>query len=133
MENPIFVDDENIPLVAHHDKDQDANHYDDYNDYKTPNVTDEETKFTTPSPTNKQPTSTLWLTQKVKRGKLAALYRHLNVIGDLELINLDRFNLTQKTTTGTIILEFFNGDKWVPLTKQTDKFLVPKTLRERLD
>lgn len=56
MENIIFIDDENIPPVAHHDKDHDDNLNDDYNDYKAPNFTDKETKFTTPSPTDKQPT-----------------------------------------------------------------------------
>ena len=34
-------------------------------------------------------TSTLQLRQKVKRDKLTALYRHLNVTGNLDLIDLD--------------------------------------------
>ena len=43
MENIIFIDDENIPPVAHHDKDHDDNLNDDYNDYKAPHFTDKET------------------------------------------------------------------------------------------
>ena len=39
-------------------------------------------------------TSTLRLKQKVKRDKLAVLYKHLNVTGNLDLINLDRFRRT---------------------------------------
>ena len=26
--------------------------------------------------------------------------------------------------------EFYNGDRWVPLTKRTDEFCAPKTLRD---
>ena len=78
----IFDDDENIPLVTHHDKGGE--------DYNTPNASKvDETTFTTSSSTNKQATSILRLSQKVKRDKLAALYRHLNVTGSLDLINLD--------------------------------------------
>ena len=29
------------------------------------------------------------------------------------------------------IFEFYNNDRWVPLTKQTGKFFTPKTLRDR--
>ena len=35
---------------------------------------------------------------------------------------------------GTTILDFYNGDKWVPLTKQTDKFLanlVPRAILKK--
>lgn len=37
MENPIFVDDENIPLITHHDNDNDHNI--DYDEYNTLNTT----------------------------------------------------------------------------------------------
>ena len=30
---------------------------------------------------------------------------------------------------GTIVFEFYNGDKWVSLTKQTTAFLTSKTLK----
>ena len=39
-------------------------------------------------------TSTLHSRQKVKRNKLNALYMHLNVTGDIDLIDLDRFRVT---------------------------------------
>ena len=85
MDNPRFVDDENIPLV--HDEDID------YDDYNTPNTSRvDKTSFTMPGSTEKE--TTLRLRQKVKQDKLAALYRHLNVAGNLDLINLDRFRLT---------------------------------------
>ena len=32
---------------------------------------------------------------------------------------------------GTTIFEFCNGDRWVPLTKQTGECFAPKTLRDR--
>ena len=80
MDNPRFVDDETIPLV------QDEN-YDDYNTLDTSMVT--KTSFTDPDVTDA--TSALRLRQKVKRNKLTALYRHLNVTGDPGLADKDRF------------------------------------------
>ena len=97
MGSPIFFDDENIPLVTRHDKNCEANHSDDYDNFNTPNIAVKETKFTAPSSTSQQSTLTLQLRQKVKEGKIAALYRHLNVTGDLVLINLDRFNYNKNT------------------------------------
>ena len=80
MDNPRFVDDENIPLV--HDEDIE------YDDYNTPNTSRvDETSFTMPCSTDKGTTSTLRLRQKVKRDKLAALYRHLNIAGNLQLFS----------------------------------------------
>ena len=120
MDNPRFVDDENIPLV--HDED-------DYEDYNTPNTSRvDKTSFIT---TEKEPTSTLQLKQKVKRDELAALYKHLNVTGNLDLIDLDQFKLTTDPKKGATIFEFYNGDKWVSLTKQIVEVLAPKTLRDR--
>ena len=45
-------------------------------------------------PDTTEATSTLGLRQKVKRDKVTTLYRHLNVTGDIDLIDLDRFRLT---------------------------------------
>ena len=56
--------------------------------------------------------STLRLRQKVTWGKLAATHRHLNVTGDLGLIDLDRFNYTKNIEESTAILDFYKGDKW---------------------
>ena len=39
MENPIFVDNENIPLVTHHDQGCDGDHDNDYNNYNALNTT----------------------------------------------------------------------------------------------
>ena len=63
MNNPIFFDEENIPLAQ--DKD--------YDNYSTPNTSRvDETSFTMPVPSEKETTSTLRLKQKVKRDKLSS-------------------------------------------------------------
>ena len=59
------------------------------------------------------------------------MWRHLNVTGGLDLISLDGFNDTKNTKTSTTILEFYNGNKCVPLTKQKGEFLALKTFRDR--
>ena len=112
MDNPRFVDEETIGMV-HRDKD--------YDDYNTPNSSKiDETSFMEPDTT--EATSSLRLRQKVKRDKLTALYRHLNVTGDIDLIDLDRFRLMTDPKKGATIFEFYNGDRWVLLTKQTGEF-----------
>ena len=75
MDNPSFVDEETIPLVD-----------EDYDNYGTPNTRRVEDIIHRTATT--EATSTLRLNQKVKRDKLAALYRHLNVTGNLDLIDL---------------------------------------------
>ena len=121
MDNPAFVKEEDNPMV-HED--------DDYDDYNTPNTSKmDETSFIVPATT--EATSILRLNQKLKRDKLSALYRHLNVTGNLDLIDLDRFKLTTDPKKGATIFEFYNGDRWVPLTKKIGEFFAPKTLRDR--
>ena len=56
------------------------------------------------------------------------MYRHLNVTSDLDLINLDWFNYNKNNKKGITVLEFYNDDTWILLTKQTGEFLAPKTL-----
>ena len=120
MDYPRFVDEETIPLV------QDEG----YDDYNTPNTSRiDETSFMEPD--GSEATSTLRLNQRVKRDKLAALYRHLNVTGNLDLIDLDRFKLTKDRKKGATIFQFYDGDRLVPLTKQTGEFFATKTLRDR--
>ena len=123
MDNPIFVDEETIPMV-HQDED--------YDDYNTPNTSRiDETSFTEPDAT--EATSTLQLRQKVKRDKITALYRHLNVTGDPGLADIDRFMIKKISKTGNTDLLFLDGNKhWQPLTnKRTGEFLAAKTLREK--
>ena len=99
MDNPTFFDEENIPLV-HQDED--------YDNYRTPDTSRvDETSFTVPD-TQEEATLTLRLRQKVKRNKITALYSHLNVTGDKDLINLDRFRLTTDPKKGVTIFEFYN-------------------------
>ena len=57
--------------------------------------------------------------------------RHLNIRGNLDLINFNRFRLTKDPKKGVTIFEFHNGDRYVPLTKQKSKAFAPKTLRDR--
>ena len=64
-------------------------------------------------------TSTLRLRQKVKRDKINALYRHLKVLGNPDLIDLDRFKLTKNTKTSNTDLLFLDGNnQWQPLYQQ---------------
>ena len=80
MDNPTFVDEENIPMV-HDEEDYDER-------YDTPNVSRvDETSFLEPGTT--EVTSTVRLKQKLKRAKINALYKHLNVAGNPDLIDLD--------------------------------------------
>ena len=72
MDNPTFANKEDIPMVHQDD------YYDDCNTQNTRRVN--ETSFTVLDPT--EATSTIRLRQKVKRGKITALYRHLNVTGN---------------------------------------------------
>ena len=125
MDNIAFVDEENI-LMIHQ---QDEEDYDD--DYRTPDTSRiDETLFMVPSTT--EPTSTLRLRAQLKRDKLIALYRHLNVMGNPDLIDLDRLRLTKDSKKGVTIFNFYNGnDRWVPLTKQTGELFAPKTLKDR--
>ena len=79
MDNPMFVNEEDIPMVY-----QDE----DYDDYNTPNRSRiDETSFMEPDTT--EATSALRLRYKVKRDKITTVYRHLNVTGNLDLIDLD--------------------------------------------
>ena len=80
MDNPRFLDEETILLVQDED----------YDDYKSPDTSRvDETSFTESDTT--KAISTLQLRQKVKRDKMAVLYSQLNVTGDPDLADIDRF------------------------------------------
>ena len=121
MDNRRFTDEEDLPLVR-----QDE----DYDNYKAPDTSRiDETSFTVPDTI--EATSTLQLRQKVKRDKITALYRRLNVTGNPGLADIDRFMITSKT--GNTDLLFLDGNKhWQSLTnKRTGEFLAAKILREK--
>ena len=80
MDNSRFIDGEDIPLVQDED-------YDEYNAPNTSRI--DEISFIEPD--TKEAASTLRLRQKVKRDKITALCRHLNVTADPGLANIDRF------------------------------------------
>ena len=91
-------------------------------EYKVPDTSRvDEISFIEP-----EATSTLQLRQEINRDKINTLYRHLNVTGNLNLIELDRFQLTKNPNKGATIFEFYNCDRWVSLTKQTSEFLHQK-------
>ena len=101
MDNVRFVDEEDIPIF-----DED----DDYDDYNTPNASRiDDAWFMEPDAA--EATSTLLQKQKVKWDKLAALYKHLNVTGNIDLIDLDRLKITKNPKKGSTIFEFYNGDR----------------------
>ena len=82
----MFVNEEDIPLV-HQDED--------YHDYNTPNTSRiDEASFTEPD--TREATSTLRLREKVKRDKITALYRHLNMTADPGLADIDQFMIKKK-------------------------------------
>ena len=58
------------------------------------------------------------------------MYRHLNVTGDIDLIDLDQFRLKRDAKRGAMVFKFYNGDWWASLTKQAGQFFAPKTLRD---
>ena len=95
MDNPRFVDEATFPLVD-----------EDYDNYSTPTTSRvDETSFTELA--TAEATSSLQLNQKVKRDKLTALYRHLKVTGNPDLINLDRFKLTTDPKKGGATISSF--------------------------
>ena len=98
MDNPRFVYEETIPLVQDED----------YDDYETPNTSRIKTSFTLPDTT--EATSTLRLRQKVKRDKITALYRHLNVEADPGFADIDRFMIKKNSKTGNTDLLFLDGN-----------------------
>ena len=119
MDNLRFEED---IQMTHQDEDEDY-------DYRTPDTPRiDEASFIEPD--TSEATSTLNLRQKVKRDKLTALYRHLNVTGNLDLIDFDLFRLTKDPKKGATIFEFYNGDRWVSLTEPTGELYVPKTIRD---
>ena len=123
MENPTFIDEENIPMVQDEDYDE---------RYDTPNTSRiDETSLIEPDTT--EATSTLRLRQEVKQDKINALYRHLNVTVDPGLLDLDRFMIKKKLKTGNTDLLFLDGNNHCQslTNKRTSKFLAPKTLREK--
>ena len=91
MDNPTLVNEEDIPMVS-----QDEDYYDDYRTADTSSV--DETSFTVPD--TAETTSTLRLRQKVKWDKINALYAHLNVTGNPDLIDFDWFRLTKDAKKG---------------------------------
>ena len=79
----------------------------DYGDYNTTNTSRvDETSFSEPATT--EATSTLQSKQKVKWDQIAALLRHLNVTGDPDLADIDRFMIKKISKTGKT--DFFSLD-----------------------
>ena len=120
MDNPAFVDEENIPMVN-----QDEDYEDNFRTQDTSRV--EEISFIRPDTT--EGTSTLRLRQKLKRDKIVSLYRYLDVTGDPGLSDLVRLTIRKNLKAGNTESIFLGGNKhWQSLTnKRTGEFLA--TLR----
>ena len=88
MDNPTFIDEEDIPMVHQDEEDYDDN-------YSTPDTSRVETSFIELD-TQEKATLTLRLKQKVKRDKIIALYKHLNVTGNPGLADMDQFIIKKK-------------------------------------
>ena len=127
MDNPTFGDEENIPLVH-----QDEEDYDDYRTSDTGRI--DETSFIEPTDAT-EATSTLRLRQKLKRDKIASLYRYLSVTGDPGLADLDRLMIIKNLKTGNTELLFLDGNNQSQslTNKRTGGFLLAKTLREEFN
>ena len=127
MDNPTFIDEEDIPMVHQDEEDYDDN-------YSTPDTSRVETSFIELD-TQEKATLTLWLKQKVKRDKIIALYKHLNVTGNPGLADMDQFIIKKKQTkTGNTDLLFLDGkNQWQSVTnKRTGEFLSAKTIKKNL-
>ena len=121
MENPSFIDEENIPVIN-----------EDYDDYRTLDTSGiDETSFMESG--TMEATSTLRLRQALKRHKIVSLYKYLDATGDPGLADLDRFTIKKNLKTGNIELIFLDSNnQWQSLTnKPTGEFLARKTLREK--
>ena len=92
MDNLAFIDENDISMV----QDEDGQ----YDTSNTSRV--DETSFTVPDAT--EATSMVHLKQKVNRDKIIALYRHLSVTGNTDLIDLERFRLTKNKKKGVTIV-----------------------------
>ena len=99
MDSPRFVNEEIIQLVQDED----------YDNYATPNTSRVDETFTELEST--EATSPLQLRQKVKRDKVTALYRHINVTGDPGLSDLDQFMIKKNLKTGNTDFLFLDGNK----------------------
>ena len=127
MDNPTFIDEEDIPMVHQDEEDYDDN-------YSTPDTSRVETSFIELD-TQEKATLTLRLKQKVKRDKIIALYKHLNVTGNPGLADMDQFIINKKKTkTCNTDLLFLDGkNQWQSITnKRTNEFLSAKTIKKNL-
>ena len=79
MDNPTFVDDEDIPLI---------NQDEDYKNFRTPDTSRIDKTSFIMQPDTTEVTSTLRLRQKLKRHKIVSLYRYPGVTGDPGLVHL---------------------------------------------
>ena len=78
MDNPTFVDDEDIPLIN-----------EDYNNFRLPDTSRIDKTSFIRQPDTTEVTSTLRLSQKLKRDKIVSLCRYPGVTGDPDLVDLD--------------------------------------------
>ena len=82
-----------------------------------------------PDVTEETPTSTFMPEQEVIKTRLTELYKHLDMTGNPDLVNLSRFRF-KPGLKGATLFEFYDDKrKWVPLTKQGNGFYAESRLK----
>jgi len=121
------IHDDTTPLI-HNEEREDYSDRDQWSSHDQ-----QESSFITPDTSYQTPVSktTTVMSREITRQKLANLYRHLDVEGDVG-VNIDRFRTRRNEKLGFTILEFDKtgqGD-WVNLTnKRTGEFLKVSSLK----
>ena len=129
MEDFSHIDEESFPLINREEQNED------YDNVDPPQ--ERETSFSTPNSSSSAYTTPLSsktatvMSREITRQKIASLYRHLGVEGDVG-VNIDRFRTQRNDKLGFTILEFDKtgrGD-WINLTnKRTGEFLMVSSLK----
>ena len=94
MENPTFIDEENIPMVQDEDCD----------DYRTPDTSRIDASFMKPDAT--EAASTLRLRQELKQGNINTLYRYLRMTDETGLACLDQLMIKKIQKQATLTCFF---------------------------
>ena len=126
MIEPRFIDEENVPLIADDD-------YEEETSFTFPPSSDGhlEPSFATPQSNYnfRAPLQQL----EIKRQKISSLYKHLGHPRlDPNLADLDKFRMRKNEKSGKIMVEFYKDGGWVKLTKDNGDFYATSTLLNKI-
>ena len=126
MENPGYDGNEDIPLPEREGDEGESTPF-------TPMQSEGEPSSSTPSQ-EKPGDKVIPLSNELKRQKIYALHQELGVTGNVNLAELDRFQLNLNKKSGYSELKFLNHkDEWVLLTnKRTGEFLAESSIRQKM-